>query len=54
MRYIKHIGVEAGQPLMDPKYEPFSDCFNFFDITVVAKSFVYKQVSGRFLSTSDF
>lgn len=41
---IKYIGVDVGRPILDPKYEPLSGCFNYFDITINSRSFLYNQV----------
>ncbi|KFD46984.1 hypothetical protein M514_12114, partial [Trichuris suis] len=43
-RTVKHIGIQLGRPLLDRTDCPFSDRFNFFDVTIVSKSFLYNQI----------
>ncbi|CDW59692.1 tRNA pseudouridine synthase A [Trichuris trichiura] len=43
-RTVKHIGVKLGRPLLDRADCPFSDRFNFFDVTFISKSFLYNQI----------
>lgn len=44
MRLIKAILFEAGRPMLDEKHDPRCGWFDFYDITIVSKSFLYKQI----------
>lgn len=44
MRHINYVSVDVGRPLLDVKHEPFSNCYNFIDITINSKAFLYRQV----------
>ncbi|KRY67169.1 tRNA pseudouridine synthase-like 1 [Trichinella pseudospiralis] len=44
VKNIARLEIDHGKALMDSKHEPYSDLFNFFDVTFVSRSFLYNQI----------
>ncbi|VDP00017.1 unnamed protein product [Soboliphyme baturini] len=43
-RSVFYTGIELGRPLMDSEYDLSSKCYTFYDVNIIAKSFLYKQI----------
>uniref|UniRef100_A0A915K868 tRNA pseudouridine synthase n=1 Tax=Romanomermis culicivorax TaxID=13658 RepID=A0A915K868_ROMCU len=43
-RNVKLVECLQGQPLINPRYDPLAGCFDYIDVLIHSKSFVYRQI----------